>query len=231
MRCWRTKRARLIVLVDQLEELFTRPEITAAQRTAFADLLGRLVRCGVVWIVATMRSDLWHRSAELAGLRDLVQAGARLKLAPPNTAQVLEMMRQPAEAAGLSFDYDAETGLRLDALVAQDAGREPGTLPLLSVLLEDIYNRDVLERASGGMLTVASYRALGGLREAIGRRADSVLRSLERSDTEAAAALPGLLRAGHVRSRRQCDRRPRQVDQNTRQDEPAGTANPGVARA
>jgi tetratricopeptide (TPR) repeat protein len=188
------ERARLVILVDQLEELFTRPEILAAERTAFAELLSLLARSGVVWVIATMRSDFWHRGLEIPALRDLIHQGAYLELFAPDAAQLLEMIRQPAEAAGLSFDGDSETGLRLDALVAKDAGSEPGSLPLLSVMLEDIYKRDVKEGATGGVLTVASYRALGGLREAIGQRAENVLRRLQNSDPDAAKALPSLLR-------------------------------------
>jgi tetratricopeptide (TPR) repeat protein len=187
--------ARLVLLVDQLEELFTRSEIGARQRVRFAEIVAALACSGVVWVIATMRSDLVYRLDELKDLGNLANHGARLTLTPPDTAQLLEIIRQTARAAGLAFDTDADSGLGLDAMLAREAAAEPGVLPLLSVMLDDLYGRDVATGASGGVLTVASYRALGGLRAAIGQRAERKLQSLEASDAAAAQALPRVLRA------------------------------------
>jgi energy-coupling factor transporter ATP-binding protein EcfA2 len=187
--------ARLIIVIDQLEELFTRPEILAEDRKVFCEIIEHLSESGAVWVIATMRSDFLYRGLESTTFRELVQKGARVDLATPDVAQIMEMIRQPAEAAGLSFDDDPNSGLRLDALIAKDAGQEPGSLPLLSVMLEDIYRRDVMERGTGGVLTSTTYMEFGGLREAIGRRADDVLRRLAVADADVGKAVPGLLRA------------------------------------
>ena len=184
--------ARLVLVVDQLEELFTRPDIAVADRALFGRILSGFARSGVVWVVATMRSDLWHLTAELPDLVALVEAGSRLDLLPPNGAEILEVIRRPALATGLVFEEEARVGL--DAMLAETAASEPGALPLLSVVLEDLYRRDVIE-GHARRLSVASYRALGGLTGAIATRAETVLRVLEAADREAAAALPALLRA------------------------------------
>ena len=187
--------ARLVLIIDQLEELFTRPEVAAGERARFGEIVAALARSGVVWVIATMRSDLAHRLDEVKALGDLAGRGARLTLNPPDAAQLLEIIRQAARAAGLAFDTDPASGLGLDAMLAREAAAEPGVLPLLSVMLDDLYGRDVATGASGGVLTVASYRALGGLRSAIGERAERKLQSLEASDAAAAQALPQVLRA------------------------------------
>ncbi len=193
------EQARLVLLVDQLEELFTRAEISADDRVRFAGLLAALARSGAVWVIATMRSDHAYRVDELKELHEIAEQGARLALAAPDSAQLLEMIRQPAQAAGLKFESDPATGLPLDALLVKEAGAAPGILPHLSVLLDDLYRRDVLEARTGGVLTLATYRALvpadGGLRTAIGQRAERVLQGLQQSDPEAVKALPRLLRA------------------------------------
>ena len=41
------EQARLILLVDQLEEIFTRPEIGAEQKTRFARVIAALARIGL----------------------------------------------------------------------------------------------------------------------------------------------------------------------------------------
>jgi DNA-binding beta-propeller fold protein YncE len=184
--------ARLVLVVDQLEELFTR-NFDPTRRALFVRVLAGLARSGVVWVVATMRNDLWHRAAEIPQLIELVEAGARLDLPQPDGAEIIEIVRRPAAAAGIAFEKDPETGVGLDALVARASAEEPGALPLLSVMLESLYERDIA--AEGGrVLTVAGYRELGELRGAIARRADQALAALAATDPEAAKALPRLLR-------------------------------------
>ena len=72
------EQARLVLLVDQLEEIFTRPEIGAEHRSRFAGAIAALASSGVVWVIATMRSDFGHRLDEVKELGDLVERGARL---------------------------------------------------------------------------------------------------------------------------------------------------------
>ena len=189
------EQARLLLLVDQLDELFNRAEIDDTQREMFARVLSGLARSGVVWVVATIRSDLAYRVADVASLHALAQDGDGLTLGSPNSAQLFEMIRQPALSAGLVFETDAESRLGLDALIARDAAAEPGVLPLLSVMLDDLYRADINDENHDGQLRVATYRELGGLRAAIGRRADRVLDRLHAEDPEAANALPNVLRA------------------------------------
>src|SRR5262249_53680230 len=133
-------------------------------------------------------------AAEIPELVGLVEAGARLDLPAPDGAAVIEIVRRPAAAAGIVFEKDPESGVGLDAVVARAASEEPGALPLLSVLLQALYRRDVAE-GGGRALTFASYRALGELKGAIARRADEALAELRARDPEAAAALPAVLRA------------------------------------
>lgn len=153
--------ARLVLLVDQLEELFTRPDVSAQDRVLFARLLSGLAHSGAIWVVATMRSDLWYRVAEIPELLALTEAGGRMDLLHPDDAELLEMVRRPAAAAGLSFETDTESGLGLDAVLARAAAKEPGALPLLSVMLETLYRRDIHERAAAVRLGTRIQMPLG----------------------------------------------------------------------
>ncbi|MGH1574004.1 hypothetical protein ACRAWG_29325 [Methylobacterium sp. P31] len=190
--------ARLVILVDQVEEIFTHT-VDPQRRDLFLRILTGLARSGVVWIVATLRNDLWHHVALSPVLLALVESGGRLDLAPPDGAEIIEIIRRPAKAAGLVFETVPETGVGLDAVLARAAAEEPGALPLLSVMLDTLYRRDIENAAESGavrhMLKIETYRALGELRGAIARRADEVLEFLRSSDPEAAASLPRVLRA------------------------------------
>jgi tetratricopeptide (TPR) repeat protein len=182
---------RLILVVDQLEELFTLGEVTPDQRKAFILCLRGLMDSGRVFVVATMRSDYWHRAADVPLLVALSEGRGRLDLLPPSQAEIAEMIRRPAEVAGLWFENDPRTEIRLDAALAEDAAHEPGALPLLSFLLDALYARDV-QSDNGSTLRYASMQALGGLKGAIATRAEAAFNALP---ADAQAALPKALRA------------------------------------
>jgi WD40 repeat protein len=165
--------ARLVLVVDQLEELFTSEQL-AADRQRFVAVLVGLVRSGLVWIIATMRSDFWHRAVETPQLMQLAQGDGRLELLLPTPAQLSQMIRRPAAAAGVLFDVHPATDLPLNEMIAEEVAHEPGALPLLSYLLDQLYRCDVLE-AHGNTLTFASYERLGRLEGAIATKAEAVL--------------------------------------------------------
>ena len=78
--------ARLLLIVDQLEEIFTVQHINEAPETRkqFVSVLGSLARSGRVWIIATVRSDFFSRCAELPELMQLKQGEGHYDLLPPN---------------------------------------------------------------------------------------------------------------------------------------------------
>jgi formylglycine-generating enzyme required for sulfatase activity len=168
-----TAEARLTLVIDQLEELFTISGLDQQARRSFVAALEALARSGLVWVVATMRSDYFHR---LEGLPELaaLSAEARYLLLPPSDAEIGQMIREPAREAGLRFEVDAARGFGLDDVIRQATGAARGALPLLSFLLENLWRR----RSEAGVLTFAAYDELGGLEGAIGRRAEEVFLTL-----------------------------------------------------
>jgi WD40 repeat protein len=181
---------KLVLVIDQLEELFTSADIPAADKTLFARLLRALAHSGEVWIVATLRDDFWPQFAAVPELVELAGGQGRLDIASPSPAEIAEIIRKPTLAAGLDFEAHPLSGLGLDSVLAQDSSAEPGVLPLLSFTLDTLYATDVAA-AGGTRLTFASYEALGGLRGAIAKRAETIVAGLPE---EARAALPRVLR-------------------------------------
>jgi WD40 repeat protein/class 3 adenylate cyclase len=173
--------------VDQLEELLTVEGLGDAERSAFIRVLGQLAASGRVWIAATMRSDFFHRCAEVPGLSELKDGFGSYELLPPSAADIGVMIREPARRAGLRFEATAEDG-RLDDVIQQAAARDPTALPLLSFTLAALWQTGKEQR----LMTFADYRALGGLEGAIAGRADEVVTSLSEP---VQAALPAVLRA------------------------------------
>ncbi|HEV3120577.1 MAG TPA: ATP-binding protein, partial [Isosphaeraceae bacterium] len=166
---------RLILVVDQLEELFTLERIGERERSGFIDALSALAKSGVVWVLATMRSDFYPRCAEIRELDVLKKGQGQYDLLPPTFAEVGQMIRLPARDAGLHFEQDPTTKQWLDDLLHEAAAKDPESLPLLEFTLERLYQTRTPDR----MLTLASYRTLGGLEGALAQHAEEVFASLE----------------------------------------------------
>ena len=175
--------ARLLLVVDQFEEALT----PATERDGFARALAALTATGAVWVIATLRSDLYASFQASAALMALRDRGAQLDLLPPEQAELAEIVAGPAAAAGLNFGRRPD-GVGLDEELTK-AADQPGALPLLQLVLDALFEaRD----PASNTLACAAYDALGGLSGVVERRAEATLSAL---DAEAAAALPGVLRA------------------------------------
>jgi hypothetical protein len=185
------EQAKLILVVDQLEELFTRADISNEDRRLFTRLLGGMSRAGGVWIVVTLRNDFRHRAAEIPELAALSAGLGHIDMPSPSPAELAEIIRKPVLAAGHSFETHHETGLGLDAVLAEHSAAEPGVLPLLSFTLDALYVEDVV-KGGGRVLTFGSYEVLGGLEGAMAKRADEIVGALPEA---AQRDLPRVLRA------------------------------------
>jgi len=155
--------ARLLLIIDQLEEIFTLCN-DDTERQGFLDALAALVtdpRCGIA-IVLGIRADFYPRCADYPPLAAALQDN-QLLVTSMNAEELREAITRPAQRADLVL----EAGL-VETVLA-DLGEEPGSLPLLSHALSATW-----ECRRGRTLTRDGYRAAGGVRQAIGQTADAV---------------------------------------------------------
>lgn len=176
------KPANFLLLVDQLEEIFTARDVTAGMRDAFFHVLAALAMSRRIWVVATMRSEFFPRVPEHRDLFQLVRHGGGYILGPPELPELQQIIRYPALAAGLQFERHPESGRDLSEPIYQDAANAHDALPLLEFTLEELY-----QRRSENVLTWAAYQELGGLAGAIARRAQETYDALP-SETRRDAA-------------------------------------------
>jgi WD40 repeat protein len=184
----RAVKVALLLVVDQLDELFG-ADIGNDMRARFAQLLGILARSGRVWVIATLRADLFEHFLSQRDLKQLKDDGSSYDLAPPDAAALAEIVRAPAAAAGLVYETDTKTGERLDERLLADAERAD-LLPLLQFTLNQLFEARE-RRDHGGQLTFAAYRALGGLEGAVEKEAEAAFAKLGATEH---ARLPRLLR-------------------------------------
>jgi tetratricopeptide (TPR) repeat protein len=178
---------RLVLVVDQLDNLFA-SDLPALDCERFAGLLTNFSTTGRVWIVATLRAAFYERYLAETAFQTLRDGGATYDLAPPGRAELADIVRRPAKAAGLSFAKNAK-GMSLDEEILGGAV-DTDTLPLLQFALQALFER---KRKTGDALelTFEAYEEIGGIDGAIDVAAEAALKDL--SDTEK-DALPRLLR-------------------------------------
>jgi hypothetical protein len=177
---------RLVLFVDQFEELFTLAN--SLERAAFVAALAELAASGFVWVIATMRSDFYAQLGTVAGLPELASGERQYLLSAPRLAEIGQMIREPGAVAGISFEVN-DAGIGLDAVLQEAAARESGALPLLEFALDELYRADV-ELHGNTRLTFASYAALGHFEGAIAARAEAVCNALDSTEQQ---ALTGVL--------------------------------------
>ena len=121
--------ARLLLAVDQLEELFTACQ-SDVERGGFADTLARAAADpeGRAVVVVALRADFYGRFAAHPGLAELLGANHVL-VGPMQASELRRAIELPAGRVGLRVEPELS-----DALVGDVEG-EPGALPLLSTSL------------------------------------------------------------------------------------------------
>jgi WD40 repeat protein/DNA-binding SARP family transcriptional activator len=158
---------RVLLVVDQLEEVFTLCS-DVEQRRAFLDNLTTAATTpdGRTIVIATLRADFYGRLADHPRLADL--ASSHQFLVPPmDEVGLADAIEGPAHAAGLRLEA------RLTETILRDVARQPGALPLLGHALLELWRR-----RSGSSLTLEGYRATGGVEGALAQRAEAVHGSL-----------------------------------------------------
>jgi DNA-binding SARP family transcriptional activator/WD40 repeat protein len=158
-------RGRQTLVVDQAEEAVTLcPD--PAERSRYFDALAQHVGAGGALVLA-LRTDHLGDLAPYPQIARVLEDGMYL-LGPMREPGLRSAIEGPARRAGLRL----EPGL-VDLLV-RDVEGEPAALPLLSHVL-----RETWERREGPTLTVAGYRATGGIRQAVARSAETLYDALD----------------------------------------------------
>lgn len=190
----------LLLVVDQLEELFT--HAPAAERDPFLARIWALATGDApVRVLMTLRADLTGLGAQtrfgpgLPRLDELAEGtGAwsthRLAVVGLDRAALADAVVLPAKATGLVL-APGLAGLLLD----ETAG-EPGALPLLAHALAGLW-----AQRKGRLLSLEAHRAMGGVAGSLRQEADAVWQGLDPAAQRASRRLlVSLVDAGSARA-------------------------------
>ncbi len=168
--------APLLLVIDQLEELFTQcnaetrsskacREAARALITGVADL----VRSGggEIRVLITLRADFLDRCLEFPVLRELLQ-DRQLLLGELGDEALREAIVMPAQKVGAFFEKG------LVNLILRDVTGERGSLPLLQHALFELW-----KARRGPWLTLTAYEQSGGVTGALKRFAQRIYDGLK----------------------------------------------------
>jgi len=163
---WRRSHDEAVLVVDQLEELFTLslPE----EQVRFAALLGELVRTAGVRLVLAMRDDFLMRCHDHDELAPVF--GCIVPLAAPVGPALRRALVEPARGRGYRFEDQA----LVDEMLAEVEGVR-GALPLLAFAVSRLWEVRDRERR---LLAREACRRIGGVVGALTRHAEDTLRSI-----------------------------------------------------
>ncbi len=173
---------RVLLVLDQMEELWTDRRLDAATRENFLESLEALAGDGGLGVLATLRSDFYPQAQSSAAFLRMKGERGHFDLAPPGPAALQRLIAEPARLAGLQFERSERTGKSLDQVILADAAKDPAALPLLQYALLELYERRDETRR---LLTFAAYEALGGVEGALARRAAETFEALPEEAREA----------------------------------------------
>ncbi len=158
-----THGARMLLIVDQFEELFTLCR-SEEERAAFIRNIFTAASTadGPTILVIALRADFYAHCAGYAQLRETLSHQQEY-IGAMSDDELRRAIEEPARRGRWEF----EPGL-VDLLL-HEVGHEPGALPLLSHALLETW-----QRRRGRTMTLSGYMSSGGVRGAIAETAESV---------------------------------------------------------
>ncbi|WP_256081488.1 winged helix-turn-helix domain-containing protein [Massilia sp. YIM B04103] len=175
----REQSAMPLLVLDSLESLFTKAPPSVLEPWLVA--LGDLIRSRLILVIALCRNDFYASLTQHPIFMEDKTAQAHMDLLPPNFEALAQIVRLPAQAAGLHYGRNPSGLQRLDDRICGDALHARDSLPLLQYTLQTLYEA----QEPGGLLSWAAYDALGGIEGAITTRAEAILNSLPEAQQNA----------------------------------------------
>jgi hypothetical protein len=164
---------RLVILVDQFEEVFTLCPKDDSRDALIRNLLyAAKVAQGQTLVILTMRADFYPKCAANAELAAAF-SDHHVLVGPMSEDELRRAIERPMQLVG----GELEGGL-VDLLL-RDVHQQSGALPLLQHALLELWNK-----RDGRRLSVKAYQEIGKLEGALQRRADATLKVFSQDEQE-----------------------------------------------
>ncbi len=167
---------RLLLAIDQFEELYTLCQDTQEQQQ-FVDALLTAIESvpNRLTLVFTLRADFFSYVLNYALFGKALQQHKPQLLSAMNREEMQAAIELPAEKMGVKLEEG------LTERILDDVKQEPGNLPLLEFALTKLW-----EKQSPGQLTHEAYEEIGRVTKALANHAEAVYEQLSEADKKRA---------------------------------------------
>ncbi|MEA5507212.1 trypsin-like peptidase domain-containing protein [Halotia wernerae UHCC 0503] len=165
---------RLLLVVDQLEELYTSCSDVKERQLFLNQLLKAAKLVQNFTLLLTLRADFLGYALSDRRFADALQ-NADLKLAPMNQQELQQAIAQPANQQGVRL----EEGLA--ELILRAVADSPGNLPLLEFTLTQLWAKQ-----QNCQMTHAAYEAIGGVEKSLANHAEAEFAKLNPEEQQQA---------------------------------------------
>ena len=200
------KEQKLILFIDQFEEVFTQVEKDTAETFIAILATTTTIKDGRAIILFSMRSDFVTNCASYPNLNNLLNQQF-IQIGAMQPEELVKAIALPAMHVGLRID---------PALVSQiidEMEGEPGVLPLMQFALKDLFDSQQ-EKSNVIALTRQDYLQRGGIHEALDRHANKIYSQLSKEEMDLARSIfSGLVDIGNENNERRYTKRTAQFDE------------------
>ena len=160
---------RVVLLIDQFEELFTQTT-SEEERRCFIDLLLTAITepRGPLIVILTLRADFYDRPIQYPELAQFIQNHHQLVL-PMDLTDLRAVIEHPAALPDVQLTFEGDL---VGNLLFEVQG-QVGALPLLQFTLDQLF-----QRRNGQQLTLQAYDEIGRVKGALSQKAESTYAAL-----------------------------------------------------
>ena len=162
----RNQGKRMLLVADQLEELYTLCQVKEEQER-FADILLDVIAHNCLTLVFTLRADFYGYVLSYRSWRDALEQFTPKLLSSMSREELQRAIEQPAHK------LEVELEAQLTQRILDDVGNEPGNLPLLEFALTRLWSLQ-----QNRVLTHRAYDEIGGVKKALANHAEQVYQQL-----------------------------------------------------
>ncbi len=159
---------RFLLIVDQLEELYTQSQ-DKEQQQRFIDTLLLAVNQKNITLVFTLRADFYSDILSYTPFSNALQQIEFKPLGLMERDELKTAIEQPAQKLGIKLQT------HLAERILDDVGQEPGNLPLLEFALTRLWDKQ-----NNNELTHEAYNEIGGVKQALEKHTEEVYAKLSK---------------------------------------------------
>jgi energy-coupling factor transporter ATP-binding protein EcfA2 len=166
---------RLLLVVDQFEELYTGCADTEQQQFVEALLAAVESASRALTLVLTLRADFYSYVVNYPPFAEALNNYPAKNITLMKAEEMQKAIELPAEKKGVKLEEG------LTQRILDGVKREPGNLPLLEFALTQLW-----EKQSRGLLTHQAYSEIGGVARALSNHAEVVYGKLSEQEQKQA---------------------------------------------